>query len=545
MPRSILARLRLMGLLLGGLSLFILILLGGMSLQGNREGIANQREILQQDSLLFAASEAISRGQGNIQRMLREKDPDSLVALMARDSTDSVHLHALFGKLGAHGTPLDRSNASRDSINDLIRSKVLEGDNAEGQKRFIEESAPTYEATLTAMGAFQNISSHKAFDTSLAKVRQSRTLLLLCALVSALTLLGLGLFGWRLLREISTSLRQVVARMEDISQGEGDLTQRLDETALGELGQLAKAFNLFLGRLQESMHTFSEGIVTLNGSSRRLTETATSLEGNTTAMADTSQTVSRSSSQASDQVGAVSTATSSLSEGVNSMAAAFEEMSATVREISRSCQEQAGMANEVNRVAEGSRERMQRLGRSSEEMEKVLGSIEAIAAQTKLLALNATIEAARAGEAGKGFAVVAGEVKDLAAQTSVATLQISEGIHGMRADVQGTVAAIEAVSNGIDTLKTLSIGVAAAVEQQEATIRELARTVGNTSRTAGEIADSASFAAGGLEQANGGVQKLSSDIASLASSMGSVRSSAHDLSQVADRMARIVSRFRT
>lgn len=545
MPRSILARLRLMGLLLGGLSLFILILLGGMSLRGNQEGIANQRTSLQQDSLLFAASEAISRGQGNVQRLLREKDPDSLIALIARDSGDSVRLHGLFSQLGLLGSPLERRNAARDSINDIIRIKVLEGDNAEGQKRFIEESAPAYEATLTSMGEFQNEASHKVFDTSLAKVRQSRNLLLLGALVSALVLVSLGLLGMRLLREISASLRQVVARMEDIAQGEGDLTQRLDESALGELGVLAKAFNLFLGRLQESMRTFSEGVVTLNGSSHLLSRTATSLEENTTAMASTSQDVSRSSSQASEQVGAVSAATGSLSQGVNSIAAAFEQMSATIREISRSCQEQAGMANEVNREAEDSRERMQRLGRSSEEMETVLASIEAIASQTKLLALNATIEAARAGESGKGFAVVAGEVKDLAAQTSVATLQIAEGIHGMRADVQGSVAAIAAVSSGIETLKTLSIGVAAAVEQQEATIRELARTVGSTSRTAGEIADSSSFAASGLEQANNGVQLLSRDIATLASSMGSVRASAQELSQVADRMAGIVSRFRT
>ena len=102
--------------------------------------------------------------------------------------------------------------------------------------------------------------------------------------------------------------------------------------------------------------------------------------------------------------------------------------------------------------------------------------ISEIASQTNLLALNATIEAARAGEAGKGFAVVASEVKSLANQTGKATEDISQQIGAVQEATQGTVDALQEIITKIHDINGLSTAISAAVEEQQAATREIARS---------------------------------------------------------------------
>ena len=111
--------------------------------------------------------------------------------------------------------------------------------------------------------------------------------------------------------------------------------------------------------------------------------------------------------------------------------------------------------------------------------------ITGIAEQTNLLALNATIEAARAGDAGRGFAVVAQEVKALAAQTAKATDEIGNQISGMQSATQESVDAIKQIGAVILQISDVSGMIAAAVEEQGAATREIARNVQMASDGAG------------------------------------------------------------
>lgn len=113
------------------------------------------------------------------------------------------------------------------------------------------------------------------------------------------------------------------------------------------------------------------------------------------------------------------------------------------------------------------------LTEASEGIKEITGVIASITEQINLLALNATIEAARAGDAGKGFAVVANEVKNLAAQTSAATEQISEKIINISFIADNVANFVSTTSHVIHKIHEHSTGVAEAMVEQERTTQQI------------------------------------------------------------------------
>ena len=176
-------------------------------------------------------------------------------------------------------------------------------------------------------------------------------------------------------------------------------------------------------------------------------------------------------------------------------------MGSAIREISSNANEAARVAQEATAAAEATTQTVEKLGRSSKEIDDVIHTITAIAEQTNLLALNATIEAARAGEAGKGFAVVAGEVKDLAAETAKATDNVTGRIAKIQEDTDSAVRAIRRISEIISQINDFQTTIAAAVEEQTATTNEMARSVTEAASGSSTIATNIGQFAGAASQA--------------------------------------------
>ena len=240
----------------------------------------------------------------------------------------------------------------------------------------------------------------------------------------------------------------------------------LAEERKGQMRRLADAFQQAVGGIVE----------TVSSTARQLESAAISL----TDTAETTQQLSNGAAAASSQ-------TSANVEGV---AAASEQLAATVTEISRQVQESTTIASQAVGQAARTNDQVNALSESADRIGDVINLISTIAGQTNLLALNATIEAARAGDAGKGFAVVAQEVKALAAQTAKATHDIGAQIAGMQSATSEAVNAIREITSTINKISEISGAIAAAVEQQDVTTKEISRNVMEAAKGTSEVASS-------------------------------------------------------
>ena len=324
---------------------------------------------------------------------------------------------------------------------------------------------------------------------------------------------------------ITRPLRDIISRLKDIAEGDGDLTARLDSDRKDELGELAQAFNEFMEKLQALIQQTASAVHQLSNQATQMSDVA-----DETKAAITKQQL-----------------------GTDQIATAVEEMSATVQEIARNAAVAADAAREADNETQQGRRIVTRtvdeIGSLASEVEKaaeviqcleagsrdigtVLDVIRGIAEQTNLLALNAAIEAARAGEQGRGFAVVADEVRSLAQRTQESTQEIrgiierlqsesSKAVHVMdesRKRANSTVAeaanaggALDAISSSITSMSDMNVQIASAVEQQRATAEEISRNIQAISDLAGQTADNAGRAAsssGDLADLAGQLQRL-------------------------------------
>jgi methyl-accepting chemotaxis protein len=340
------------------------------------------------------------------------------------------------------------------------------------------------------------------------------------------------LLGAYMVRSISKTTTQLISHLtdqaNDMKSGKADLT-RVIRSSDDEFGEIAGAFDTFTEAARDILSR-------LASHSERLASAAEEMSSAVSLSAGTALTQSDRTQQVAIAMQEMSATVQQISENSEKAATASQSAAQSARRGGEVADETLSTMRSIAGSTMAVASRIAGLGKSSEEIGKIIAVIDGIADQTNLLALNAAIEAARAGEQGRGFAVVADEVRKLAELTTKATKEIADMIESIQADTKSAVQAMEEGSRDVQ------IGV----EKTTASGAALAQIIKMSEEVGGmisEIATAAIEQSSASEEINANVSQISSSTQESSATAAQMARASQDLSTLAFDLQVMVSNF--
>lgn len=335
-------------------------------------------------------------------------------------------------------------------------------------------------------------------DIAFADLAAAKQAAILTAVIATIISIVVALFVMQILYRPILVLKETIA---GLSEGNGDLTQRITVTTNDDLGQISEGVNKFIASLQSMMLEISEATNQLNGNVDRMRD-----------QSQRNSSILQSHVQETEQVVTAIEEMNSTAEAMATDAANTAQLTHKANEAGSASkvtvtQAQTNVQDLVDDVSVAS-ENVNKMAAETDGINTILGVIGDIAEQTNLLALNAAIEAARAGEQGRGFAVVADEVRKLASRTKDSTEEIESALAsllrgsqsvvdsmdstkdkcGQTAEGAGEVAeSLDVMTDFVTEINDLSTQIATAAEEQSSVTQELSRNMSAINDIVGEL----------------------------------------------------------
>lgn len=442
-----------------------------------------------------------------------------------------------------------------DSFEENVRSavslqeeviQVAQADKLGAQEMLLNEYQPLVQnAVDTLIQISQEAENNAETDYENTVKLQDRLVFIQFGMAGGALLITLLLSAY-LTRAITRPLHELELSANKIVDGDFDIS--ISYESKDELGRLAKVFKNMTINLEAVLSDASRLLSEMaNGNFDVRTEAESYYVGNfqhlllsirklNRNLSETLWQINQSAEQVASGSSQVSNGAQALSQGSTEQASAVEELAATITDISSQVKNTAGNAvdaknvssmagdevEECNLQMQDMMSAMEEITRTSNEIGKIIKTIEDIAFQTNILALNAAVEASRAGTAGKGFAVVADEVRNLASKSSEASKDTAELIES----------SIKAVARGTQIANSTAESLVKVVNE-----------VRSASVKVDMIADAAEKQAGAIEQVTLGVDQISSVVQTNSSTAVQSASASQELSSQADLLKNLVAKF--
>ena len=358
-------------------------------------------------------------------------------------------------------------------------------------------------------------------------------------------------------RNISRPLVQLSQQAASVAAG--DLTvEPVVVKNRDEVGRLASDFNTMVATLKQLVYQVRVNTEQIASSSEELTASAQQSSEASEHNAVTMQQLAEGTDKQVRTMEETDRTMKELATGIQQIATSAQSVAQTAMQASETAKggdliiqkavaEMSQLGEDVGQLSHT----MSGLGEQATNIGMIIESISAIAAQTNLLALNAAIEAARAGENGRGFAVVADEVRKLAEQSSELSGKISENITTIQSEIYGAVTAMKSnstkMANGIEAVSVAGASfqeIRNAVDEVTEQIHDVSTAVQQMSAGADHVAQAVDAMKGITEIAAEGTQTVSASSEQQLASMQEITASSAALSQMAEELDRLISKFK-